>query len=313
MRYQPLGSTGDNISQIGFGCAPMGGYDYGHVDDQDSIKAVHKALDMGINFFDTADIYGFGHAESVLATALGAQGDKVVVATKFGLRRDGYGKIIKDNSPANVVRALENSLRRLRLEAISLYQIHWPDPGTPLEETFSALLACQKAGKIKHIGCSNFSVEGLDRLRKSGKIESLQIPYNLIDRGIENETLCYCREAHISTLTYSSLARGALSGKYTEKPLFRGTDSRAKSKYFLNETAEERKGLLKLLKEIALKQGKTMSQTAVRWILDNPSVTCAIVGFKNAAQVEDIRGALEWQLSAEDYNDLAKKTEMFIN
>ncbi|MEI7752361.1 MAG: aldo/keto reductase [Candidatus Omnitrophota bacterium] len=312
MDYIKLGLTELRISRIGFGCAPMGGYDYGPVDDQNSIRAVHKALDLGINFFDTSDIYGLGHAERMLAKALSKKRHEVVVATKFGLRRDAHGNILRDSSPANVIKSLEDSLDRLQLEAITLYQIHWPDPRTPPEETFSALLSCQKAGKIKHIGCSNFSLKGFQELNKLGRIESLQVPYNLLDRGIEKDMLRYCREAHVSILTHSSLARGFLSGKYADDSQFEGTDTRGSSKYFSKESLAERKDLLKIMGEISLRRGKAMSQIAVRWILDNPAVTCAIVGFKDENQVDDILGSLEWKLSVEEYNHLAEQTKTFM-
>lgn len=152
-----LGSTDLHVSRVGFGCAVMGGWDYGAADDNESISAVHAALDQGINFFDTADVYGLGHAEEVLGRALRDQGDDVVVATKFGVRWDAQGRTVRDCSPGWVVRALEDSLRRLGRERISLYQIHWPDPTVPIEDTMEALERCRAQGKIQHIGCCNFS------------------------------------------------------------------------------------------------------------------------------------------------------------
>ena len=313
MQYNRLGLTEYNILPVGFGCAPMGGYDYGSVNDSDSIRAVRKALDLGINFFDTADIYGFGHAERILSKALGKDRNKVVIATKFGLRRNNNGKAVKDCSPKNIIKSLEESLCRLRVEAISLYQIHWPDPQARIEDVISVLCACQKSGKIKYIGCSNFERELLDRSRKYGRLESLQVPYSLVDRGIEKEIIKHCKDFNISILTHSSLARGLLSGKYKDASRFSGTDTRKDSKYFSNVQAMEKQNLMKAMARVSLKYGKTMPQVAIRWILENPCITCAIVGFKNVNQVSEIIGALGWSLTDEDYDNLSDMANVFIN
>jgi aryl-alcohol dehydrogenase-like predicted oxidoreductase len=184
--------TGFRVSRIGFGCAPMGGYDYGNVREGESIDAVHKALDMGINFFDTADVYGFGRAEEVLGRALGTERNNVIIATKFGLKWDASSRVSRDCSKKRVYQAIEGSLRRLKIEAITLYQIHWPDPETSIEETMEALLLSKEAGKIKHIGCSNFKIDLVQQCQKVGRLEFLQDSYNLVDRAAEKELLSYC-------------------------------------------------------------------------------------------------------------------------
>ena len=156
MEYVKFGSTPLTISRIGVGCAAIGGYDYGKVDDRESVTAIRKAFDLGITFFDTADVYGFGHAEEILAQALGKHRAEVIVATKFGVSWEGKGRTTRDISAARVVEALEGSLRRLKLECIPLYQIHWHDFRTSLEETMQALKRCQEAGKVRFVGCCNF-------------------------------------------------------------------------------------------------------------------------------------------------------------
>ena len=312
MQRNRLGLTKLNILPIGFGCAPMSGHDYGQVNELDLIRAVRKALDLGFNFFDTADIYGFGRAETLLSKALGHDRNKVVLATKFGLRRNDKGNVVRDCSPKSIMKSLEESLCRLKVEAISLYQIHWPDPNSIIEDTITTLLACQKAGKIKHIGCSNFKCELLEKSQKAGRIESTQAAYNLVDRSIEKEIIKCCEKFNMSILTHSSLARGFLSGKYKDAAIFNGTDTRKNSKYFSNTYNMKKQKLMKTMAEIGLKYSKTMSQVAIRWILENPAITCAIVGFKNANQVNEIFGSLGWKLSIEDYKNLSDITKVFI-
>jgi len=174
MEYKKLGETDLEISRIGFGCWAIGGHGYGKVDDNESIEAIKKALDSGINFFDTADVYGFGHSEEILGKALGTQRNDVIIATKFGINWKENGHTFKDCSAKRVVKAVENSLRRLKIDTIPLYQIHWPDPNTTLQETMGALIDCQKSGKIRYIGSSNFNAGLIEQIQKIGRIESLQ-------------------------------------------------------------------------------------------------------------------------------------------
>ena len=194
MEYKRLGLTDLKVSRIGFGCWAMGGHGWGKVDDKDSIAAIRRALDLGVNFFDTADVYGFGHSERILSKALGTNRSKVIIATKFGLKWDKSGKITKDISSKRVVEALDNSLKRLGVDCIPLYQIHWPDNITSISETMVALRKCQEKGKIKYIGCSNFSVKLIKEAQKISRLESLQLPYNITMRKIENKLIPFCQE-----------------------------------------------------------------------------------------------------------------------
>jgi aryl-alcohol dehydrogenase-like predicted oxidoreductase len=312
MEYSRLGTTDLYISCVGFGCAPIGGYDYGKVDDSESIKAILTAIDHGINFFDTADVYGFGHSEEILGKALSLSKQDIIVATKFGINWDSDGKTWRDLSPKRVMDAVDNSLRRLKRDFVDLYQAHWPEKNTKTEDTFAVLMNCQKQGKIRYIGCSNYDLSALYEMRNIYRIESLQNPYNLLNRTIENNLLEYCKINRISFIAYSALARGFLSGKYGENCMFSGTDTRVKSKYFSNEYDDKKSLIISELKKIALNNEKTLSQIAIRWILDNLSVDCALVGLKNVEQVNDVVDSCGWKLSADDYERLSFLSEQFI-
>ena len=313
MEFRQLGLTDHKISRLGFGCAPMGGYDYGKVNDRDSINAVRKALDLGVNFFDTADVYGFGHAEEILGSALGDERNKVIIATKFGLKWDKNGKVASDCSAKRVITALEDSLKRLKVDTITIYQIHWPNPETPIQETMEALVKCQKEGKIKHIGCSNFGKDLIENFQSYGLMESLESSYNLLDRSIEKNILSYCQESNMTFFAHSALARGFLTGKYSKGHHFVGSDTRNVSHYFSDNKNNEKQRLLNAMKEIARRYGKTVSQVAIRWVLDNPLVTSAIVGIKNINQLEGNIGSMDWRLSSDDVHNLSDLSQYFVN
>ena len=300
MEYRQLGRTGLNISRIGFGCAAMGGYDYGRVNDEDSIAAVHRALEVGVNFFDTADIYGFGHSEEVLGKALAGRAADVVVATKVGVAWDDRGRRRRDLSAAYIRTAIDNSLRRLRLESIALYQIHWPYPETPIEETAGALLACQRAGKLQSIGCCNFSLGEVAALLSKCRIESIQLPYSLTDRRALG-VLQRCREEYdMATLCYNVLAQGLLTGKYNQDSRFHQTDLRQRSSIFADGQLAGNLSALEQLRLVGARHSRTAAQAAVRWALHHPAVTCAITGAKHAQQVDENAGGAGWSLSAAD-------------
>ncbi len=313
MEYVKLGLTDLEVSRIGFGCWAIGGHGYGNVDDNESIRAIKIALDLGINFFDTADVYGFGHSEEILCKGLGFKRNEVVIASKFGVNWDERGNTFKDCSPKRVVEALENSLRRLKMDVIPLYQIHWPGPNIPLQETMEALLACQRAGKIKYIGCSNFEKALIEQLLKIGRIDSLQSLYNLLDRSVERDILPTCKKFNMSFIAHSPLARGFLSGKYEPNHNFCGSDTRGKSPYFSSKKFNEKKQLLDTIKKIGEHYGKTISQVALRWVLDNPLITYAIVGIKNVNQLKENVVSADWRLSAEDFTKLLIQSQIFAS
>ncbi len=300
MEYARLGLTDLHISRVGFGCAAIGGHDYGKVDDQDSVAAVHKALDLGVNFFDTADVYGLGHAEELLGQALGSRRHDVIVATKFGIEWDEQGKTKRNLSPRRVFEALDESLRRLRLDVIPLYQIHWDDGQTPIAETMEALKKCQESGKIRFIGCCNFSLSLTEEAQKYGRLESLQLPYSLAERGSEPVIDEGHRNYKMATLCYNPLAQGLFTGKYGQDTKFYGTDLRARSTLFQGAGLAGNLALVEKLKIVANRYGRTPAQVAIRWLLENESVTCAIVGIKTPFQIEENAGIAGWNLSRDD-------------
>ena len=306
MEYQNLGLTDLKISRIGFGCWAMGGYGWGKTDDRDSIAAVHKALSLGINFFDTADVYGFGHSEEILSKALGNQRNKVVIATKFGVKWDKNGKTTRDISPKRVIKALDDSLRRLKIDCILLYQIHWPDLKTPISETMEALKKCQKAGKIRYIGVSNFSFDLIRDAQRCARIESMQGPYNIINRNIEKE-LQLCRQKYnMATITYGSLAQGLFSGRYGKNSKFDEKDVRRRDENWKGKKFEMNLKLVDKLKKIGDNYGKTPAQVAIRWILENPFVDCALTGITKPKEIVENSGAMNWKLSRKDREKLTK-------
>lgn len=306
MEYRKLGLTDLEVSRLGFGCWAIGGHGWGPINDKDSIAAIRKALDLGINFFDTADVYGFGHSEEILAKGLGESRKKVVIATKFGLKWDRKGKITRDISPKRVVEALEASLRRLRIDCIPLYQIHWPDFKTPISETMLALMKCQKAGKIRYIGCSNFSVDLINEAQKTFRVESLQVPYNIIDRKIEEELIPCCRKWKMGLITYSSLVQGLFTGKYKKGAKFDKDDVRSRYENWRGKKLEANLRLVEELKKMGDKYKKTPAQIAIRWILDNPSIDCALTGVTKPEHIIENSGATDWELSPEDRDFLTQ-------
>ncbi|HET7459894.1 MAG TPA: aldo/keto reductase [Longimicrobium sp.] len=305
MEHAPLGRSGLEVSRVGFGCAAIGGHDYGAVDDATSIAAVHRALELGVTFFDTADVYGLGHAEEVLRQALEGRGDGAVVATKVGVRWNERGAVARDLSPAWIARAVEGSLRRLGVEQIHLLQLHWPDPATPLEATLEAVAGLVEAGKVLHLGVCNFTLEMVERAQGLMRVESLQVPYNLADREHE-ATLRACAERHgMLVMTYNSLAQGLFTGKYDSRSEFAGTDLRQRSALFQGERLERNLRMLGALRQVAARRGTTPAQTAVRWLLDQPGVGCVLTGIKTPRQAEENAAAAGWRLDDDDLALLA--------
>jgi aryl-alcohol dehydrogenase-like predicted oxidoreductase len=300
MEYRKLGLTDLMVSRLGFGCWGIGGHGYGRVSDEESIYAIRKALDLGINFFDTADVYGFGHSEEILSKALGSERKKVVIATKFGVSWDTSGKTFKDCSPKRINEALETSLSRLQLDCVPLYQIHWYDGITPISEIINTLNKCQEAGKIQYIGCSNFPSELILKFLKIQHIKSLQALFNIIEKDFEPDILRFSTEFHMGAIVYGVLARGLLTGKYTLESKFGGNDTRSRDNNFYGERLDRYLKVVDELKRIGRWYHKTPSQVAIRWVLENENITCALTGIKNPKQVEDNIGAIDWRLSQED-------------
>ena len=311
MIYSNLEGLDIKLSCLGLGGEQLGGHGWGKVSERQIVKAVHKAIDSGVTFFDTAPIYGLGCSEEVLGKALGAARKNVIIATKVGLvwKKSEHFEKFTDSSSANIEREVDTSLKRLGADYIDLYQIHWPNPSTPIEDTLFAMKKLKRAGKIRCIGCCNFSLALLRKAVKYDEIRTIQIPYNLIDRAFENDLLPFCRNNNIKVLAYSPLARGFLSGKYDGDTVFSPEDNRSRSeeKYFRGEELPKNLRVLEKLKLVALKLNKTPSQIAIRWILENRDLTAVIFGAKNALQVEENIVSSDFILPREDMEFLNKE------
>lgn len=303
MEYATLGQTDVRISRIGFGGEQLGGHDWGKFAEKECIAAIDRALELGINFFDTADVYGLGKSEEVLATGLGSQRHEVVIATKFGVNWEhdsdaGRARTFYDASPKRVVEAVEGSLRRLKIDSIPLYQVHWPDPSVPVADTMEALVKCQEQGKIQHIGYANATPAVIAQAFQVHRLESLQAPYNLLHRRIEGATIQCCAALQMSVLAYGPLAQGLLTGKYGRNSTFAPDDRRHRLRHFQGSELDRSLEIVDRLREVSSSYGKSITQVALRWVLDSPSVTAAIVGMKTPGQADENAGAACWKLSA---------------
>jgi aryl-alcohol dehydrogenase-like predicted oxidoreductase len=307
MEYIQLGKSGLDVSRICFGTWQFGG-DWGSVERDDAIAAVRAALDRGVTFFDTAQAYGFGESEALLAQALGddIHRDDVIVATKGGLRLAGGG-IQRDSSPEFLREGVEQSLGRLGVEAIDLYQVHWPDRETSFEETGAALRELKDEGKIRHVGVSNFSPAEMDALSGPVEVETDQPPYNLFNRGIEEDVLPYCREQDIGVLVYGPLSHGLLSGKFDPATLAED-DWRRGHEPFEGEHLERNLEVVERLEEFADQRGHTLPQLAAAWVLAQPGVHVAIAGARRPAHVEGIAPAAEIELSKGELAEIDELT-----
>lgn len=288
MKQIRLGRSELQVSRIAFGTWQLGG-DWGATDESAAIAAIHHAADNGINFFDTAQGYGFGASERLVARALtGRSRDRVVIATKGGLRPTPGGGVERDASPAWVRRGVEDSLRALGTDYIDLYQIHWPDPKTPFSETAAALAELRRAGKIRHVGVSNFDAEQMAEFNATLPVETLQPPYHLFRRDIESLILPYTLAHDIGVLVYGPLAHGLLSGAMTAETKFAAGDWRASSDLFRGEPYRRNLRVVDALQRFAeVELGTTVSQLAVAWVLANPAVQVAIVGTRNPRHVDE--------------------------
>jgi myo-inositol catabolism protein IolS len=304
MEHVTLPGTEFTVSRMAMGGCPLGGYGWGHVDDGEAIAAVRQADELGINFFDTADIYGLGRSEELLSQALGDRRYEVVIASKFGVRRTADRRTVMDISPAYLRKALESSLRRLRLECLPLYYIHWPDGRTPVEEAIAELERCRSAGKIRAFGVSNFNAEQLRRAARVGVVSAIQVQYSLVDRAKADSLRATAGELGVPLITWGSLAQGLLTGKYDSDSAFNPEDRRSRYENFQGDKLAVNLAVVARLKTIARRLEKRPGQVALRWLLDTPQVGCVLFGAKRPSQVEENAGAIGWRLSTEDYRFL---------
>lgn len=290
-----------SASRIGLGTWAMGGVQWGGADDDESVRTIHAALDHGISLIDTAPAYGFGHSESVVGRAIAERGarDKVILATKGGLERRGEG-LFRNSSPAQLFAEVEGSLRRLRTDYIDLYQIHWPDPDTSYEDTARALLELQREGKIRAIGVSNYSIDGMERFQSVAPIAIAQPPLNLFERDSERTILPYCRTRGIGTLTYGALCRGLLTGTIDRATQFKGDDLRKTDPKFQPPRVEHYLRAVDLLRRYARdRYQKGLIAFALRWVLDRAGVSCALWGARHPDELSPVDEVMGWHLDEE--------------
>jgi len=307
MEYRQLGESDLDVSVVGLGTWGIGGEFFGSVDDQESIRAIQAAVASGINLIDTAPAYGAGHAEEVIGEAITDRREKVVVATKVGTYKEN-GQFRISLHPDDIRMQLENSLRRLGVETIDLYQIHWPDPDTPLEESLETLDRLRAEGKFRYLGLSNFKQHQMEEVRKITDFVSLQPHYSLLRRKAEKSVFPYCKDHEIAVITYGTLAGGILTGKFKEIPEFEASDRRADFYNYFKEPIWSRiQELLDVMREIAAEHNSPVAQIAINWVIQQPGVTAALVGAKTEAQAQSNSMAGRWELSDEELERLEEK------
>ncbi len=313
MQTRQLGNSDLNITPIGYGAWAIGGsgwqFAWGHQDDNDSIAAIHSALELGANWIDTAAVYGLGHSEEVVARALQSwSGPRPYVFTKCGLRWDASGRVRKVLRADSIRAEVDFSLRRLGVDVIDLYQIHWPpDPDSAeLEEGWATMSNLKREGKVRWIGVSNFNLQQLGRANEIGPVTSLQPPYSLLHRQVENDILPHCQSEGIGAIVYSPMASGLLTGAMTRERIANlpKDDWRKGHSDFTEPNLSRNLALVGRLQQVARRRGRSAGEVAVAWTLQNPAVTRAIVGARNAHQAEGVMRAGELRLTEEEVRQI---------
>ena len=303
METKRLGKSDLFITPVGFGSWAVGGggwqFAWGEQDDSQSIAAIHRALDLGMNWIDTAAVYGLGHSEEIVSKAVAGLSKQPYIFTKCSLVWDSNGAITHSLKRDSIRKEVEGSLKRLRVETIDLYQIHWPDPDAEIEEGWTTLAELKREGKVRYIGVSNFDVAQMKRAQAIAPIDSLQPPYSLIHPEVENEILPFCEANDIGVIVYSPMMSGLLSGRMTRERIanFPEDDWRSKSPDFQEPRLSRNLQLAELLRNIGSRHGRSAGEVAIAWTLRLPAVTAAIVGGRGPEQVEGIIGAGTFRLS----------------
>ncbi len=306
MQKRELGNTGMQITPVGFGSWAIGGdnwqFGWGSQDDGDAIAAIERAVELGINWIDTAAVYGLGHSEELVAKAVAGMKDRPWIFTKCSLVWDACRQMGNSLKADSIRRECEASLKRLNVDAIDLYQIHWPNPEADLEEGWQEMARLKEEGLVRHIGVSNFSVDQLRRIIPIAPVATLQPPYSMLRPAIEQTLLPFCLEQNIGVIVYSPMLSGMLSGAMTRERAanFSADDWRRNNKEFQEPRLSANLELVELLKQIGAPYGRSAGEVAIAWTLRHPAVTGAIVGGRNAAQVEGIIGAAEFRLGMDE-------------
>ncbi len=310
MQKKRLGNSDMELTPIGIGAWAMGGggwaFAWGPQDDRASIEAIHRALDGGVNWIDTAAVYGLGHSEEVVARALAGRSNRPYIFTKCERIWNDRREIQKSLKAGSVRRECESSLRRLNVNAIDLYQVHWPEPEEDLEEGWTALAKLREEGKVRWIGVSNFTVAQIERCRRIAPVTSLQPPYSAISPEAEVDLLPYCQKHGIGVIPYSPMKSGLLTGKLTRERIaaLPEDDFRRRAPAFQEPQLTRNLVLADLMRKIGERHGRSAGEVAIAWVLRNPAVTAAIVGMRSAEQAQDVLGAMEFRLSAAEIAEI---------
>jgi aryl-alcohol dehydrogenase-like predicted oxidoreductase len=306
MKFRKLGFTDLNLSRVGLGAWAIGGgdwqYGWGPQDDAESIATIRRAIDLGVNWVDTAAVYGLGHSEEMVGQAVKGMVNKPYIATKcslvWGDDRVIYNSLKKDS----IRKEAEQSLRRLQVDTIDLYQIHWPNPEPDIEEGWGEIARLVQEGKIRYAGVSNFNIEQLSRIQPIHPVASLQPPYSMLRRGVEDGLLQYCLQNQIGVITYSPMQKGLLTGKVTRQRVenFPDDDNRSRDRMFTEPELSTNLQLVERLRQLADSRGISVAQLAIAWVLRRPEVTAAIVGARRPNQIEETVGAGDIELASAD-------------
>jgi aryl-alcohol dehydrogenase-like predicted oxidoreductase len=323
MQTKQLGNSDLSLTPLGIGAWAMGGngwaFGWGAQDDADSIAAIREALDQGLNWIDTAAVYGLGHSEEVVAKALEGLPKKPYVFTKCERTWNANREIVKCLKRDSILKEAEDSLRRLKLDVIDLYQMHWPEPDEDIEEGWSAMAELQQQGKVRFIGVSNFNVAQLKRAQKIAPVTSLQPPYSLVSPEVGEEILPYCLAQNIGVIVYAPMKSGLLTGAMTRERVANlpDDDFRKRALNFQEPHLSKNLALVDMLRQIGDQYGRTPGEVAIAWTLANPAVTAAIVGMRNASQVHGVIGAATFRLSHAETAQLealtAKPVDVFTH
>jgi len=309
MKKSKLGNSRLEITKVGLGTWAIGGpwqFGWGLQDDNDSMEAIVESLDAGVNWLDTAPIYGCGHSETIIGKVLKKTGQKPIIATKCGLIWNDKKEKISCLKAKSILAECDASLKRLGIETIDLYQMHWNQPDEDIEEGFEAMAKCVKAGKVRYLGVSNFTVEQMERVMKIHPLTSLQPPYSMFRRDIENDILPFCEKNNIGVIVYSPLQKGLLSGKFTPAKIaaLHADDVRHNDANFKPPLLEENLKIIDRLAEIAKRNRITAAQLAIGWTLRDSAVTAAIVGARRKGQISETAPAADVELSSDDINEI---------
>ena len=309
MRTRKLGTTGAELTTVGLGTWAIGGpwdWGWGEQDDRQSLATIQRALDLGVNWIDTAAVYGLGHAEEIVAQAIGGRREEIFLVTKCGQVWDAEGRVTANNEPDSIRRECDDSLRRLRTDHIDLYLIHWPDAKTPVEASWEAMVRLKEEGKVRHIGVSNFGQDLLERCERIHHVDALQPALNLFDRKWESAVLPWCAEHGVGVITYGSIGYGLLSGRFTRGSLGRLAEGDWRRRYgvFQEPLFSKVLAYIDRLRPLAERRGMDLLHLALAWVLTRPAVTSAIVGARRPDQIEDILRAGDVDLTAEELAEI---------